>query len=377
MILLWFLSLCFAVNTKAVILYCCSKRLSSTRKEFMKAIDLFCGAGGLTVGLKMAGFNVVSAVEKETVVAETYNHNHPEVLLHVGDIKLISPEKMMMDLKLKKGELDLLAGCPPCQGFSSLRTRNKQASVDDERNDLIFSFLDFVKVFTPKVIMLENVPALAKDYRMGIFCDELKKIGYNIDDQSVAIEDASFFGVPQRRRRMMLLASRIGLIDRAKKDSNKKTVKDAIGCLPTPRLSDDFLHNISENRTEKVKKIISLIPKDGGSRSDLPYEYWLPCHKKYPGGFKDVYGRMKWDAVSPTITSGCTNPSKGRFIHPSEDRAITLREAALLQTFPSNYYFPIKYGKDRAALMIGNALPPEFIKRHAEIIKKHIENKVA
>lgn len=339
----------------------------------MKAIDLFCGAGGLTVGLKMAGFDVVSAVEKEPIVSETYMQNHPDVSLRTGDIRELSPEGVMNELGLKAGQLDLLAGCPPCQGFSSLRTRNKNSSVSDERNDLIFSFLDFVKCFLPKVVMLENVPALAKDFRIKIFCEELQQLGYFIDDNSVAIEDASYFGVPQRRRRMVMLASRLGYLPRANKSNTKVTVKDAIGHLPLPQNSDDILHNITENRTEKVKKIINLVPKDGGSRSDLPYEYWLPCHKKYPGGFKDVYGRMKWDAVSPTITSGCTNPSKGRFLHPTQDRAITLREAALLQSFPAGYYFPIKYGKDRAALMIGNALPPEFIKRHAEVIKKHLK----
>ncbi|MBM6608698.1 DNA cytosine methyltransferase [Enterobacteriaceae bacterium RIT814] len=339
----------------------------------MKAIDLFCGAGGLTVGLKMAGFDVVSAVEKEPIVSETYLQNHPDVALRTGDIRELSPEKIMQELKLEPGQLDLLAGCPPCQGFSSLRTRNKNSSVNDDRNDLIFSFLEFVKFFLPKVVMLENVPALAKDYRIEIFCKELKQLGYFIDENSVAIEDASYFGVPQRRRRMVMLASRLGYLPRAKKSNTKVTVKDTIGYLPLPHLSDDFLHNIKENRTEKVKKIISLVPQDGGSRSDLPYEFWLECHKKYPNGFKDVYGRMKWDAVSPTITSGCTNPSKGRFLHPEQDRAITLREAALLQTFPANYYFPIKYGKDRAALMIGNALPPEFIKRHAEVIKTHLK----
>ncbi|EEC8672843.1 DNA cytosine methyltransferase [Escherichia coli] len=338
----------------------------------MKAIDLFCGAGGLTVGLKMAGFDVISAVEKEPIVSETYMQNHPDVSLYTGDIRELSPKKIMIELGLQQGQLDLLAGCPPCQGFSSLRTRNKYSSVTDERNDLIFSFLEFVKYFLPKVVMLENVPALAKDYRMKIFCDELKQLGYFIDSTSVAIEDASNYGVPQRRRRMVMLASRLGYLPRAGKNSKKVTVKDVIGDLPLPQYSDDFLHNIKENRSEKVMNIIKLVPKDGGSRSDLPYEYWLPCHKKYPNGFRDVYGRMKWDAVSPTITSGCTNPSKGRFLHPVQDRAITLREAALLQTFPKDYYFPIKYGKDRAALMIGNALPPEFIKRHAEVIKKHL-----
>ncbi|ENT6819680.1 DNA cytosine methyltransferase [Enterobacter roggenkampii] len=338
----------------------------------MKAIDLFCGAGGLTVGLKMAGFDVISAIEKEAIVSETYNFNHPDVNLITGDIRSISPVELMAQLKIQQGELDLLAGCPPCQGFSSLRTKNKTAAVFDERNELIFNFLDFVKVFLPKVVMVENVPALASDERINIFTSKLKELGYHIDDNSVLVEDASKFGVPQRRRRMVLLASRYGQLARAKKNSNLTTVRDAIGHLTQPENSNDPLHNILEKRTEKVKKLISLIPKDGGSRSQLPYEYWLPCHKRYPDGFRDVYGRMKWDDVAPTITSGCTNPSKGRFLHPEQDRAITLREAALLQTFPMDYYFPTKFGKDKAALMIGNALPPEFIKRHAELIKEHI-----
>ncbi|MDK1180157.1 DNA cytosine methyltransferase [Cronobacter sakazakii] len=338
----------------------------------MKAIDLFCGAGGLTVGLKMAGFDVISAIEKEAIVSETYNFNHPDVNLITGDIRKISPVELMAQLNIQQGELDLLAGCPPCQGFSSLRTKNKTAAVFDERNELIFNFLEFVRVFLPKVVMVENVPALATDKRINIFTSKLQTLGYHIDENSVAIEDASKFGVPQRRRRMVLLASRYGEIARAEKNSSLTTVRDAISHLTQPEKSDDPLHNIVERRSEKVKKIISLIPKDGGSRSQLPYEYWLPCHKRYPNGFRDVYGRMKWDDVAPTITSGCTNPSKGRFIHPEQDRAITLREAALLQTFPVDYYFPVKFGKDKAALMIGNALPPEFIKRHAELIKEHI-----
>jgi len=118
---------------------------------------------------------------------------------------------------------------------------------------------------------------------------------------------------------------------------------------------------------------MSLVPKDGGSRTDLPKEYWLECHKRSPGGYRDVYGRMKWDDVSPTITGGCHNPSKGRFIHPEFDRAITLREAALLQTFPMNYKFSLARGKDSVALMIGNALPPNFIENHARQYVLHIK----
>ena len=120
--------------------------------------------------------------------------------------------------------------------------------------------------------------------------------------------------------------------------------------------------------------MISLVPKNGGSRADLPKEYWLPCHIRSPDSYRDVYGRMSWDKVAPTITGGCTNPSKGRFLHPEQDRAITLREAAALQTFPAGYFFSLEKGRDFAALMIGNALPPSFIHAHAMKIKEHIES---
>jgi DNA (cytosine-5)-methyltransferase 1 len=128
------------------------------------------------------------------------------------------------------------------------------------------------------------------------------------------------------------------------------------------------LHNyLVAPRAPHIEKLIKAIPKDGGSRTDLGEEWQLECHKK-SDGFKDVYGRMAWDSLSPTITGGCVNPSKGRFLHPTENRAITLREAALLQTFPKNYRFPLSRGKFPAALLIGNALPPEFIRRHAEAL---------
>ena len=119
-------------------------------------------------------------------------------------------------------------------------------------------------------------------------------------------------------------------------------------------------------------EMIKLVPKNGGSRTDLPVRFHLECHKNFPEGFKDVYGRMSWGKVAPTITGGCVSPSKGRFLHPSQNRSITLREAALLQTFPANYFFSLKNGKQGVALMIGNALPPEFIKQHALAIKRSL-----
>ena len=338
-----------------------------------KAIDVFCGAGGLTVGLKKAGFDVIAGVEISELAIETYSMNHREHKLYNKDIRELSPEMILSDLGLKKGELDLLAGCPPCQGFSTHRTRNRSASVDDFRNDLVFEFVRFVKAMLPKTIMIENVPGLAKDARMSQVEKDLMKLGYTFDKSTITVRDAADYGVPQRRKRMIMLASRFGLIEPPKKPSKRRTVREAISSIKKVGDSGDELHDIPVVRSEKVKKMISLVPKDGGSRSDIPKKYWLPCHLKNPNSYRDVYGRMAWDAVAPTITGGCSQPSKGRYIHPEENRGITLREAALLQTFPINYKFSMAKGKSGVALMIGNALPPEFIRRQAKMVVKHLE----
>lgn len=339
----------------------------------LTAIDLFSGAGGLSVGLKKAGFRVLAGVEVDEVAADSYKLNHRKHILYREDIQKLDPKEILKDVGLKPGELDLLAGCPPCQGFSSHRTRNKGTSVKDSRNRLIYEFLRFVEVMKPKTIMMENVPGLAKDSRIKRFKNKLIKLGYIFDENSICVKDVSDYGVPQRRRRMILKASRYGVIGDPKKVKEKKTVSDAIRMLERPGNTGDVLHDLPETRSPQVKELIKLIPKNGGSRKDLPRRYWLPCHLRYPDGYSDVYGRMAWNDVAPTITGGCVNPSKGRFLHPSQNRAITLREAALLQTFPPKYKFSLEKGKDSVALMIGNALPPEFIRRHANMIKIHIK----
>lgn len=335
----------------------------------LTAIDLFSGCGGLTLGLKQAGFVVIGAVELDSLAAETYSINHPEVKVWQKDIRKITGEEIMQELKLQKGELDLLAGCPPCQGFSSMRTHNGKEKINDIRNNLVFDYLRLVKDLLPKTVMMENVPALAKNYRMKKLKKELENLGYESNGTPLVLNTANF-GVPQRRRRMILVSSRIGKINLSNGTNEKRTVQDAIGWLPRPGKTGDPLHDLKENRTTKVIEMIKMVPKNGGSRTDLPKEFHLECHKKFPQGFKDVYGRMAWKEVSPTITGGCISPSKGRFLHPSQNRAITLREAALLQTFPKDYCFLLKNGRQGAALMIGNAFPPLFIKTHALEIKK-------
>ncbi|MFW3174046.1 DNA cytosine methyltransferase [Xanthomonas phaseoli] len=329
------------------------------------AIDLFSGCGGLSLGLKGAGFAVTAAVEIDRKAQQTYKLNHPDVRLYAEDIRKLDPAQILQDIGLQVGELDLLAGCPPCQGFSRLRTKNKMTSVSDDRNDLVEDFLRFIQVMRPKTVMLENVPALSKDARFLSMQGELHVLGY---ETVVHVLDAADYSVPQRRKRLIMLASRVHIPVVAEKAKRRVTVRQAFKGMVEPGEGRDRLHGMGENRSQKVRNLIALIPKDGGSRGDLPAKYQLDCHKRRDG-FNDVYGRIAWDEVSPTITSGCHNPSKGRFLHPAQDRTISLREAAVLQGFPRSYKFDIAHGKESIALMIGNALPPPFITAHAESLR--------
>ena len=330
-------------------------------KMKLKAIDLFSGCGGLTLGLKRAGFEVIAAVEIDKKARSTYTLNHPEVWLAGDDIRTTFASDLMDTLGLKPGELDMLAGCPPCQGFSRMRKRNKGNSARDERNALIEDFGRLVLELRPKLVMMENVPGLAEYFRFKKFKKSLEGVGYLV---RVEVLDVADYGVPQRRKRLIVSASLVGQPQLAKASPLRSTVRQIIGNMPPVGASGDPLHDIGERRSEHVKKLIALIPPDGGSRAQLPEDMHLECHKSF-SGFNDVYGRMAWDTVAPTITGGCYSPSKGRFLHPLENRTISLREAAMLQGFPHDYRFDVSHGKEAIALMIGNALPPEFIAAHA------------
>jgi len=347
------------------------------RQKKHSAIDLFSGCGGLSQGLKEAGFKVLGAVDNAPLSVKTYKANHPEVHVWERDIYSLQPNVLKREFDLKKGELDLLAGCPPCQGFSTIRTLNGSKRIRDSRKNLLLEFQRFVEALRPKAVMLENVPGLAVDNRFVNFRRWMKRNGYM---GNYLILNAAEYGVPQRRRRLIYVAGLGFDIPFAERIDKRETVEDAIGDLPRAGESGDPVHDMPERRSEKVLGIIRRIPKNGGSRTDLPNEDQLECHKRC-NGFKDVYGRMAWHDVAPTITSGCFNPSKGRFLHPEEDRAITMREAALLQGFPRWYKFPTTDNKTAIALMIGNALPPPLIMLHAKQIARSlhdmIENKIS
>ena len=321
------------------------------------AIDLFSGCGGMTEGLIHAGFRVIAAVEIDKFASETYmaNHKRHGVTLFETDIRKLQSEQIH---ELLGGEpLHLLAGCLPCQGFSSLRKKNRKKSSKDSRNSLILEYYRMVKELKPICIMLENVPGIENYTLFKKVFSQLKKLNYYPQYKIVNVAD---YGVPQRRKRLVMTGSLLGPIDVSEGNSRLFTVRDYIGNLENVEVTTDPVHRRYPHHSEAVMKRIRLTPPNGGSRQDLPDCYTLNCHRKEGVGFNDIYGRLRWDDVSSTITGGCLNPSKGRFLHPEENRCITAREAALLQTFRKTYIFPEDIPLTHLSLMIGNALPPVF-----------------
>lgn len=334
------------------------------------AIDLFAGGGGLTLGLKRAGFGVIGAVESERHAFATYKANHPEVQAFRQDIRTVRGDSL---LKLGENEhIDLIAGCPPCQGFSSLTSKYRR---DDPRNLLVREMSRLIEETLPRAVMMENVPGLA-DKGQKLFdelLDLMGRLGYKVSHRILQVAD---YGVPQSRRRLVLLAGRGFEISfpeptHAQEPTGDlkpwRSVKTAIKGLPRPITlaaarehggPEAFgWHVVRSLSPANLKRIRSAVP--GASRSCIPKNLRPKCHRDEDKGFSNVYGRMHWDFVSPTITGGCSTLSKGRFGHPVEDRTISVREAALLQTFPKDYIFDTPY-MEYVCNIVGNALPCDF-----------------
>ena len=336
----------------------------------LTAIDLFAGGGGLTVGLKRAGFKVVTAIEAEAHACATYATNHPDVDLIRRDIKDVSARDSRTPLT--KVPIDLVAGCPPCQGFTSLTYKYRG---EDKRNLLMFEMMRFVQDLKPRAIMMENVPGLI---RRGAplfkeFTRKLKNWGYRLE---YGILNAADYGVPQWRRRLVLLGGLGFPISLPSPTHSKngenglepwRTVKDAISHMEEPVTLQDARNTGSpQERNWHVTRSLSAknikrikVAKPGLTWRCIPEQLRPKCHKGSYEGFTNVYGRMKWEAPSPTITGGCTTFSKGRFGHPTRNRTISVREAALLQTFPEQYHLVTPY-MERACNIVGNALPCDF-----------------
>ncbi|MGC2207525.1 MAG: DNA cytosine methyltransferase [Candidatus Dormiibacterota bacterium] len=317
------------------------------------AIDLFAGAGGSTQGLKLAGFNVLGAVEWDSQAADSYQLNHPEVALDRSDLGLLSPLRWSRSLGLRRGELDLLSACPPCQGFSTLGTR----VADDPRNDLITTTWKFIRFFRPKAWLVENVPGAERDVRTQRLVHLARRAGYGVERY---VLDAADIGVPQHRRRLILVGLRDADPPRSlvelflgRYPLSHVPVRDALAILATPSAVDP-LDRGRRHSPLAMRRIQALEP--GGSRHDLPPELQLDCHRRLgKKGAGSVYGRIDASKPAPTMTTRCTTPSCGRFVHPVENRGLTLREAATLQTFPRSYRFSGTY--DSIEKQIGNAVP--------------------
>lgn len=323
------------------------------------AIDLYCGSGAVTAGMKSAGFQVVGAIDFDPIACATYRANHPEVNLIEKDIKTVSPKCFLNELN---GSLDLLAVCAPCQPFSN---RNRHKSNKDQRAKLVLEALTFVEELKPKLIFFENVPGLGRQPVFNKLAHSLNALGYHLAPfQKI---DAADMGIPQRRQRMILVGSRNStLLKQASKIkfSKRQTVFDVIGNLPSPpvgtkNIENDVLHYSRRHSAITIERL-QHIQHDGGSRNELPERLQLKCHQNLnKNSFPDSYGRLKWRDVAPTLTTGCTDLTKGRYAHPEEDRAITLREAARLQSFPDDYVFV--GNASQIATQIGNAVPPKMM----------------
>ena len=323
------------------------------------AIDLFAGAGGSSQGLSDAGFRVLAAVEQDKDAAGSLAANLPNVRVLEGDIRKMCPQEIQERLGLATGSLTLLTACPPCQGFSSLGARNK----GDERNGLVEEVWRFARVFRPASILIENVPGLARDWRWSELRAQLSSLGYETGSWTV---DAADFGVPQRRRRLIAIALRHGDIvfpsdlRELLPSWFNLTAPDAIRVIAQAgsiKNSADSLHR-ARTPTPRVLERIQAIPA-GGSHADLPAALQLDCHRRLRQQGRESatgpYGRILPQGPAPTMTTRCTTVSCGRFIHPVEDRGISLREAALLQTFPACYRFVGSH--ESIERQIGNAVP--------------------
>lgn len=337
----------------------------------VKVIDLFCGAGGLTHGLQLAGLDVVAGIDLEGECRFPYEKNNKSTFIE-QDITKITKEELLElygDVSIK-----VLAGCAPCQPFSKYTQGKDKAQ--DKKWPLLYEFERLIREVSPEIVTMENVPDVTKHKVYDDFYSSLVSLGYQVWASKV---DCAEYGIPQNRSRHVLLASKLGSIELVKHDDIVyKTVQDAIGALPPLESGGadpyDVLHRASKLSPINKQRIMHSVP--GGTWKDWPEELVAACHLKSSGkGYASVYGRMSWDKPSPTITTLCYGFGNGRFGHPEQHRAISLREAALLQTFPMDYSF-VEDEKDfvmrNIGRMIGNAVPVELGRIIGLSIQSHL-----
>ena len=326
----------------------------------IKAIDFFCGAGGLTRGLLNAGIKVLAGVDNDERLKETYTYNNKPSRFINKDINKIEISELREELGIQDEDTTLYAACTPCQPFSTL-SRLKDP---EGKKILLLTFAEIVKKYPPDFILVENVPGLNNACGKEIYEEFLEVLEEcKFSSKAADLLDAKNFGVPQTRKRFILLASKQGSISLPipQTDPNQfVTVKDCIEKYPKiidGEESKSYPNHVARKLKPHLKRIVEAVPKDGGNRQDvIDTSILLKCHQKRPNAHKDVFGRMAWNAPAPTLTCRCADVYCGRFTHPNQDRGISLREAAALQTFEDNYEF---FGTSIAGIsrQIGNAVP--------------------
>lgn len=358
-------------------------------KKKITIVDLFCGAGGFSCAARRIGLQIVAAVENDPHAAATYRfnfveHRKPQPLLFQKDINVLDPKSVVESIKekFKTSDVDIVVGGPPCQGFS--KHRYKDSGVDDPRNALLLRYFNFIHEINPKFFVVENVggllwPRHAK-YLLR-FYDLAKENGYKVEKPVVL--DAKDYGVPQSRHRVFILGRRIDVKETEafqwppiQTHFSPRSTQVKKYSLPAWNTASQVFqkkvdvtdpNNVHMQHSQELIDVFSSTPKNGGSRFESNRN--LPCHQKHHG-HNDVYGRICVDTPGPTMTTGCTNPSKGRFLHPFEDHGITVREAARFQTFPDDFIFI--GGLISASRQVGNAVPVHL----AEIVLNTIKNEL-
>ena len=342
----------------------------SYNKNKIKAVDFFCSAGGVTCGFKQAGIDVLGGIDIDQACQVTYEKNNNAKFLR-EDVSSLGKGKIAETFGITKNQDDLIfVGCSPCQYYSNIKT---DKSKSEGTRLLLADFQEFVDYYRPGYVFIENVPGLDKkpESPLGQFKKFLSDNGYVFDE---AVVNAKYFGVPQNRRRYVLIASRIKMEIKLPIENRKeiKTVKQAIGDYSKYPLIDHgvkddspFLHSsafLSEINLRRIKNT----PHNGGGRLDWKEKELQPdCYLNHEG-HTDVYGRMAWDNPAPTITTRFISYSNGRYGHPEQDRAISLREGATLQSFPEDYIFHSN-SQGTIAKMIGNAVPPLLAKEIGKV----------
>ena len=351
-----------------------------------KAIDLFCGAGGLSTGLKKSGFRLCLGVDIDEKALKTYKCNLKRTKVLKEDIKKVTGEKITELTGINRRDNFLLAGCPPCQGFSSLGKRD----ANDEKNELVYEYIRIINELEPSFILMENVPGMSTGVGKEIFKNVVKELEENYHVEYATL-NAADFGVPQIRKRLVLHGIRNDVYDNLGLDKEKQkilpksthskekkkgyrkwvTVRKAIFDLPILGAGESYDDSIIKNHkarslSETNIERLQEIRLHGGNREMISEELQLECHKKENVSYTDTYGIIDPDKPAPTITSGCTIISKGRYCHPTQNRGLSIREAARLQSFDDKFEFQGNMGE--MSLQIGNAVPPKLAQASGKVI---------